>query len=169
MRGLGPTRQRPAVSCGEENLLGFRGDPYREENILVHEFAHAIHLMGLNRIDHDFDKELKKIYDRAMAEGLWKGKYAATNKEEYWAEGVQSFFDTNRPPDHDHNHVRTRKALEEYDPRLAKLIGEVFRNNPWRYSKPVDRKGAGHLTGYDPKKGKAFAWPKGLEKPKPKP
>ena len=27
-RGLGATRHRPSVSCGEENLLGFPGDPY---------------------------------------------------------------------------------------------------------------------------------------------
>jgi len=27
---------------------------------------------------------------------------------EYWAEAVQSWFDTNREPDHDHNHVNTR-------------------------------------------------------------
>jgi hypothetical protein len=167
-RGLGATPQRPAVSCGEENLLCYRGDPYKEENILVHEFAHALHLMGLKRIEPDFDSRLKKIYDRAMAEGLWKGKYAATNKEEYWAEGVQSFFDTNRPPDHDHNHVRTRAALKEYDPRLAELISEIFRESPWRYSRPEDRKQPGHLTGYDPKKGKAFAWPKELIKPIPK-
>ena len=42
-RGLGPTPIRPAVSCGEENLLNYPGDPYSTENILVHEFAHAIH------------------------------------------------------------------------------------------------------------------------------
>jgi len=42
-RGLGATRQRPAVSCGEENLLNLKGDRYRNEHILVHEFAHVIH------------------------------------------------------------------------------------------------------------------------------
>src|SRR4051812_35836383 len=47
-RGLGASRDRPAVSCGEENLLCYRGDPYASENILVHEFAHAIHQMALN-------------------------------------------------------------------------------------------------------------------------
>jgi len=45
-RGLGATPERPTVSCGEENLLCLRGDPYQAENILVHEFAHAIHDMG---------------------------------------------------------------------------------------------------------------------------
>ncbi|HLU48789.1 MAG TPA: hypothetical protein VK116_11925, partial [Planctomycetota bacterium] len=110
-RGLGATRERPVVSCGEENLLGFPGDPYREENILVHEFAHAIHALGLPA---DFDRRLRETYDQAMARGLWRGKYAATNHHEYWAEAVQSWFGTNRPPDHDHNHVDSRPELIEY-------------------------------------------------------
>lgn len=167
-RGLGPTRQRPAVSCGEENLLNLRGDPYAAENILVHEFAHAIHLMGLDRTDRGFDRELKAAYDRAMTAGLWKGKYAATNKQEYWAEGVQSYFDTNRPPDGDHNHVRTRESLKKYDPGLYDLVDRAFRGNVWRYTRPADRTEPGHLAGFDPKATKRFAWPDGLEKGPPK-
>ena len=167
-RGLGATRYRPAVSCGEENLLCFPGDPYHKENILIHEFAHAIHLMGLNVADPMFDSRLKEIYEKAMADGLWKGKYAATNREEYWAEGVQCYFDCNAAPDHDHNHVRTRSALKEYDPRLFKLIDGVFRATPWRCVRPPDRKEKGHLAGYDPKTAKRFHWPKGLEKLPPR-
>ncbi|MBM4070493.1 MAG: hypothetical protein FJ271_16285 [Planctomycetes bacterium] len=163
-RGLGPTRARPAVSCGEENLLGLRGDPYSKENILVHEFAHAIHLMGLNSIDKDFDQRLRQTYRAALDRGLWKGTYAASNPEEYWAEGVQSWFDTNRANDHDHNDVSTRAKLEKYDPDLAKLIAEVFRDNPWRYQHPAQRKDKAHLNGFDPAKGPGFAWSPELEK-----
>ena len=50
-RGLGATPERPCVSCGEENVLRYPGDPYDTESILVHEFAHAMHDMGLKRID----------------------------------------------------------------------------------------------------------------------
>src|SRR5499427_10373145 len=38
-RGLGGR----ITSCGEENLLNLKGDRYRNENILVHEFGHCIH------------------------------------------------------------------------------------------------------------------------------
>jgi len=164
-RGLGPTPQRPAVSCGEENLLCFPGDPYAAENILIHEFAHAMHLMGLNTADQSFDKRLRECYEVAMGEGLWKGKYAATNKEEYWAECVQSWFDTNRPPDHDHNHVRTRADLKKYDPRVAELVKEVFGDEEWRYQRPQERKAAdrAHLAGYEPKTAPRFEWPPGLK------
>ncbi len=162
-RGLGPTRQRPAVSCGEENLLGYPGDPYRQESILVHEFAHAVHV-GIKLVDKSFDGKLKALYEKAMKKGLWKGKYAANNRSEYWAEGVQSWFDTNRLPDHDHNHVNTREELRKYDPDLAELITGEFRNSKWRYRRPVDRKYGGHLAGYDPKKAPRFAWPDGLNR-----
>ncbi|MBP89974.1 MAG: hypothetical protein CMJ64_25240 [Planctomycetaceae bacterium] len=158
-RGLGATPVRPSVSCGEENLLCLRGDPYYEENILVHEFAHAIHDMGLKNIDEEFDRKLKAIYDQAMAEGLWKKKYAANNHHEYWAECVQSYFGTNRPPDHDHNHVDTREELKDYDPRVFALIDDVFRGNPWDYTRPAKRKHLSHLKELDVEKLPAFSWP----------
>lgn len=164
-RGLGATRQRPCVSCGEENLLRYPGDPYHTENILVHEFGHAIHEMGLNRLDDQFNDRLRAIYDQAMEEKLWEGKYAATNHHEYWAEGVQSYFDTNRENDHDHNHVDTREELAEYDPRLFALIDDAFRQNEWRYVRPEDRPAEQreHLAGYDPAAAPTFHWPDGLE------
>jgi len=164
-RGLGATKHRPSVSCGEENLLRYRGDPYFEESILLHEFAHAIHHMALVDLDETFDARLKETYEAAIKAGLWKGKYAATNRAEYWAEGAQSWFDDNREDDHDHNHVNTRKELREYDPGLAALCEEVFGDKPWRYQKPADRAEAGraHLQGYDAEKAPRFSWPEGLE------
>src|SRR5947207_587209 len=78
-RGLGATPERPAVSCAEENLLELPGDPYAVENILVHEFGHAIHDMGMKAVDLTFDVRLRLTYASAMKKGLWKGKYAATN------------------------------------------------------------------------------------------
>lgn len=158
-RGLGATPARPVVSCGAENLLNYEGDHYATENILIHEFAHAMHRMGLDSIDEGFDRTLKRTYDDAIERGLWKGTYAATNYEEYWAEGVQSWFDTNRPPDDVHNHVDTREELREYDPQLAALIAEVYGDRPWRYVRPAERKEQAHLTGYDPGKAPRFVWP----------
>ena len=162
-RGLGGSRSDPVCSCGEENLLCYTGDPYSTENILIHEFAHNIHLRGLVRIDKTFDTRLRKTYLAAMANGLWKGKYASINRNEYWAEGVQSWFDNNRENDHDHNHVNTRKELRDYDPRLAKLCEEVFGDTKLVYTKPTTRL-RGHLAGYDPKKSPTFRWPKRLNK-----
>ena len=162
-RGLGGSATDPVCSCAEENLLGYPGDPYRQECILIHEFAHLIHLRGMNRLDPTFDERLKRAYESAMQKGLWKGKYAATNKQEYWAEGVQSWFNNNRPPDHDHNHVDTRKELQEYDPALAALCHEVFGETEFEYVRPAERSDPAHLAGYDPKKAPRFRWPEGLD------
>ncbi|MDI9411277.1 MAG: hypothetical protein QM519_07060, partial [Bacteroidia bacterium] len=98
-RGLGATPHRPAVSAGEENLLTYPGDPYATESIFIHEFAHAIHEMGLSSVDPTFDRRLEAAYDAAMKKGLWQGAYARENRMEYWAEATQSFFDTNREND----------------------------------------------------------------------
>jgi hypothetical protein len=159
-RGLGASRQRPAVSCAEENLLNYKGDPYSTENIMIHEFAHAIHSMGMRSLDPTFDVRLRAAYRDAMAKGLWKGTYAGSNVAEYWAEGVQSWFDTNRHDDAQHNHVDTREELKAYDPTLAELVKEVMGDGPWRYVRPDRRKDRdqGHLAGYDPANVPTFQW-----------
>lgn len=77
---------------------------------------------------------------------------------EYWAEGVQSWFGTNRHDDNAHNHVDTRDELKAYDPELSGLIAEAFPNNDFTYVRPDRRREAGHLLGYDPKAAPRFAW-----------
>ncbi len=164
-RGLGGSKDEPVCSCAEENVLAFQGDPYSQENILVHEFAHNIHLRGLVNIDESFDDRLKMTYERAISQGLWKSKYASTNHAEYFAEGVQSWFNNNRQPDHDHNHVDTRQELKEYDPGLAEICEEVFGDTELVITKPTLRL-KGHLAGYDPSQSPEFSWPPHLEKAK---
>ena len=76
--------------------------------------------------------------------------YATRNHAEYWAEGVQCWYDTNRTMDHDHNHIETREGLIGYDPGLAKLCEKVLGNNSWRFVSPRKRAGKGHLKDFDP-------------------
>ena len=45
--------------------------------------------------------------------------YALSNRGEYWAEGYQSWYDTNRTMDHDHNQIHTREQLLAYDTGLG--------------------------------------------------
>ena len=162
-RGTGGRESDPYCSCGEENLLAYDGDPYAAECILIHEFAHCIHLRGMVNVDPSFDARLRAAYDAAIEKGLWKGKYASVNHHEYFAEGVQSWFDNNRANDHDHNHVHLRSQLVDYDPRLAALCREVFGDTELRYTKPATRL-TGHLAGYDPATAPRFAWPERLDR-----
>lgn len=162
-RGLGGSETDPLCTVAEENVLGFKGDPYEKECILIHEFAHNIHLRGMLNVDPTFDVRLKAAYDAAMKAGLWKGKYASVNHHEYFAEGVQSWFDDNRVNDHDHNHVHLRSQLIEYDPGLAAICREVFADTELKYTKPALRL-TGHMVGYDPAKAPTFQWPERLKK-----
>jgi hypothetical protein len=160
-RGLGASRAKPMVSCGEENLLNYPGDPYANENILIHEFAHAVQGLGLRDVDPTFSARLRKARDDAVKQGKWKGTYAASNPGEYWAEAVQSWFDCNlSPPDFQHNDVSTRERLKAYDPGVSALIAEVYGDDDWRYVPPRSRKGLGdsHLAGFDPGRSPTFSW-----------
>jgi hypothetical protein len=162
-RGLGATPERPAVSGGEENLLSFPGDPYRGESIFIHEFAHAIHEMGMRTLDPEFEPALESAFQNAKAKRLWQGTYALTNKSEYWAEGVQSFFDCNAAPNSVHNEVNTREKLAEYDPALYTLIASVFKNRSFRYVEIKRRQKQAHLKDYKPAEAPRFQWEPELE------
>jgi hypothetical protein len=128
-RGLGATKSRPATSCAEENVLCYPNDRYRKEDILIHEFAHSIHQMGLSEWNRGFETTLRKLHAAAKEKGLWENTYAISNAAEYWAEGVQSFFNVNTeaiPTNGVHNHVNTRAELKAYDPDLYALIATYF-------------------------------------------
>jgi hypothetical protein len=166
-RGVGPTLERPVCSCAEENLLCLPSDCYDgQESILIHEFAHAIHTMALNTVDPGFDERLRAAYRAAMEKGLWqesknahteedlrmaRGRgswkeisavYAAKNPKEYWAEGVQAYFDAGATSEPIHNHIGTREELAEYDSVLYRLIDEVFYAPTWRYESYIQRRSA---------------------------
>ncbi len=131
-RGLGGTPNLPLTSCAEENLLCYQIDKYHAEDILIHEFAHTIHLVGLALNYPDFNAELLKMLENAKGNGKWENTYAATNSEEYWAEGVQSWFNVNAQvpvPDGKHNQINTRKELRKYDPDLYDLISRYFSDS----------------------------------------
>lgn len=139
-RGVGATAARPVSSAGEENLLGLPGDRYVGESIMVHEFGHTLFEMGVRTLDRGADLQLDQIYQKAMAAGLWQNTYATTNYREYWAEGVQCWFDANprglTAANGIHGPVATREALQKYDPALAAFIAGIFGNVAWRWDRP---------------------------------
>lgn len=128
-RGLGGSVEDPLTTCAEENLLCYQIDKYHAEDILIHEFAHTIHLAGIIQVDTTINTRLQSALDHALAAGKYRHTYAATNLAEYWAEGVQDWFNVNAEvpePDGKHNHVNTRNELKEYDPELFAILAEYF-------------------------------------------
>jgi hypothetical protein len=128
-RAYGATLERPLTTDCEENLLCQAGDRYTGEEILTHEFSHAIHELGLRFVNTSFDTDLQAAYDHAVSTGLWTNTYAITEIREYWAEGVQDWYNCNLqaiPSNGVHNEVNTRSELQAYDPMLYDLIATYF-------------------------------------------
>ncbi|WP_372647714.1 hypothetical protein [Draconibacterium sp.] len=128
-RGLGGTMHDPLTTCAEENLLCYQIDKYHAEDILIHEFAHTIHGVGIMPLDDKFNDLLQEKLDAAMATGKYENTYAATNIWEYWAEGVQNWFNVNaevETTDGKHNWVNTRSDMKKYDPDLYEIVGRYF-------------------------------------------
>ncbi len=131
VRGTGG---RP-TSFGEENLLGWPIDRYDDESIAVHEFCHTID-STLRSIDPLWSERRNAVYQNAVAQGLWKKTYAASNPGEYWAEIAQAYFDCQRVNNWNHGPIGTREQLRAYDPAGYELVRTTFRLGPdqdWRY------------------------------------
>jgi len=164
-----------ASSCGEENLLCFDGDPWKGENIFIHEFAHAIQGI-IGSLDEDFNDRFGAEFKKAKESGCMRGYCINGGSPEFWAEGVQAWFNCNgaiRPksgggqssfefvgPDGEHVcHLRTREDVKKYLPEYAKLLDDTFRGNEWTYVPVAKRLDQPHLRGYDPSKAPTFSFP----------
>lgn len=137
-RGLGGTIREPLTSCAEENVLAYQIDKYHAEDILIHEFAHAIHCIGIIQVDTAFNTRLQALYEKAKGSGILDNTYRITDKEEYFAEAVQDWFNVNAEMPHTdgkHNWCNTREELQEYDPDLYQLLSEYFPKTNLQISK----------------------------------
>ena len=127
--GLGPTKDLPLMATAVVNVLCLEGDfVFPHEDVTIHEIGHAVLNMAfeVQMGDTEFRLRIRAAYENALATGLWKHTYAASDEDEYWAEGTVGWFDLNGPPSHSHNHVNTRAEIIEYDPALAALLDEVY-------------------------------------------
>jgi alpha-glucosidase len=138
-RAYSATPARPLLSGPEENLVCSPADTYPGQQVLVHEMGHSVMDLAVRYLDPAFWDRVQRAYDRSMAAGRWVGYYGGSSATEYWAEGVQAYFDASRAsagPDPLGTPVDTREKLTAYDQELAGLIREVFTDNPWRASCP---------------------------------
>jgi hypothetical protein len=121
-RGLGGVYTTGA----EENILGYEGTRYYGEHILVHEWSHGI-MSAIRAADPPLYEAIQAAYKDAMAKGLYKGHYAETTANEYWAEGTQWWFWSNYEwTDSNGTRLQTPDDLKAYDPKLFELLGQVY-------------------------------------------
>nr|KAG5696493.1 hypothetical protein BaRGS_016532 [Batillaria attramentaria] len=131
-RGLGAMVSNPVSTGAEENILCESQDRWHPEDIFLHEVAHTVDNLGATMVIPGWHQDLQKVYDHAKAAGLWDNTYAMTDPDEYFAEGVQSFFNVNdraTPTNGIHNDVDTQAELKLYDRELYDLILTVFPCN----------------------------------------
>ena len=89
--------------------------------------SHGVKVGQLRGVDLGADPNV----DAAVAKGRWKNVYASTNIAEYWAEGVQDWFNVNAEVNKDdgdgkHNKINTREELQRYDPGLYSILKRFF-------------------------------------------
>jgi alpha-glucosidase len=112
------------TSCGEENLLRLEVDRYRGRDICVHEFAHNIQDNGMTEA---IRVRIRQQFQRSLANGLWKGSYAGSNEQEFFAELSMWYWGTHgdlgmrgtKPAD-------GRDGLRAYDPEAYALLDGFY-------------------------------------------
>ena len=126
--GVGPNRAISVLVVAVQNLICLESDLAPHADVFIHEMGHAVLTMAIEfRLkDFEFRSRVESAYASALNAGLWRHTYAATNPDEYWAEGTLTWFNLNAPPDPLHNNVNTRAELIEYDPTLAELLEQVY-------------------------------------------
>lgn len=130
------------TSAATEDLLGLESSRWYGETIFVHEFAHNV-LFAIEAADPELYRDIEAAYARALAAGRWKDEYAATTVHEYWAEGSQFWFNSNKIAVMNGQRVLSAEDLAAYDPPLHavlaraygprnRLAGDPFWNHPAR-------------------------------------
>jgi hypothetical protein len=143
-RGLGGVYTTGA----EENVLGYPGTRYYGEHILVHEWSHGI-MSAIRTADPPLYAEIQAAYKEAMTRGQYKGHYAETTANEYWAEGTQWWFWSNYEWFDGDKRLQTPDDLKAYDPTLYELLGRVYMSHhipaDVYYAKNIKPRGRGRL------------------------
>ncbi|CAL4869520.1 hypothetical protein MMA231_03812 (plasmid) [Asticcacaulis sp. MM231] len=109
-----------------ENILGVPDTRYYGENILVHEFSHSI-FNAIRSADPALAARVETAYAHAKDKRLWQGAYMANTLDEYWAEGTQFWFNSNKAYITDTLTVVDAEDFQAHDAELYALLAEVYR------------------------------------------
>ena len=120
-RGIGGER----MVGSEEDVLGLPISRYWGETIFVHEFAHNV-LFAIEGVDPDLYERVTEDYANALANDLWFEEYNTTTIQEYWAEGTQFWFNSNRLQAFDGRRILNARDLADYDPQLYAVLAEAY-------------------------------------------
>ena len=125
--GTGFTREENALE------LGLPKDKAKGASTVIHEFAHLLDVNVFSQEMPHIRKSIKRAYTKAIKAGKYKGAYAATKVEEYWAEGTQAWFEVAFRDPENKTYIKNRKELQKYDPDLAKILKRIYGRYGWRF------------------------------------
>jgi alpha-glucosidase len=134
----------------EENVLRVSKEPFAGKCMTVSVFAKGLYRVAgsrpvdpefenrrekqqyelrVKRLDAEFDRKVMALFDAATEKKLWKGTAAARDRFEYWAAGVEAYFDaagSGVAPTGADRPITTREALRAYDPDLFALVDDTM-------------------------------------------
>jgi hypothetical protein len=145
--GGGAVREIPVTSVCDGNLLGAwwaslgtreaRYDSYqRRESVLVHEFGHTVHNLGLDARTKGL---IETAYKNARRQKLFpnsKGtpSYMMTNSSEFFAECTLIWFDAvdstnpvNAPS------IWEREQLKKVLPEMYEILSTIYPSDEWHW------------------------------------
>ncbi|WP_437583230.1 hypothetical protein ACSAGD_13205 [Paramicrobacterium sp. CJ85] len=154
----GSTYNNCVSSISERNVLRTRDNAnpdlntgYPNENILIHEFGHAVRLVGIETLeDTSLSDEFYEVYKNAYNSGLWPNTYAISNSDEFFATLSAIWFDVmaEKPDWSDgvRSPINTRAELKEYDPKAYDFFAKVYPSDltlpaPWDEPAPDEYHG----------------------------
>lgn len=140
-------------SISDRNVLRTRGESntflntgYRDENILVHEFGHAVLSVGIEeQSDQRLSDAFFAAYENAYTTGRWPNTYAMSNRDEFFATLSAIWFDNMSEAaswnDGVRSPINTRAELREYDPVAYAFFASIYPENvampaPWDAAAP---------------------------------
>ncbi|HET7738196.1 MAG TPA: hypothetical protein VFK32_06445, partial [Tepidiformaceae bacterium] len=114
--GVADHADYPVATVNESDLLGRSSGPCRGLNILYHEVGHLVQGWSIGPADAI---DIRLLYQDALNAGKYEGAYAATNANEYFAEGTQVYFLRGSSGE-------DRDWLERYDPDLFAMLESIY-------------------------------------------
>lgn len=158
LKGYGGMIGDPVTSISAANIeritVGMHQTRYPDESILAHEFGHAIHLLGINRLeDQSLAHRIQAAYSHAMEAGLWPRTYLIGNIEEYFATFTSMWFNVMAESADDtwdgvRGPLNARNELHEHDPIGYDLLADIYPQTalpyPWD-TNAVNHDYSGHM------------------------
>jgi len=107
------------AAVGAEGIVGLDAVSTGRDDVMVHEFAHMLHALGLTTDEWTASRTL---YSRSLAKGRWQGTYAGRNYSEFFAELTQIYFGVKGPA----YEANGPDELRQYDPESADYLEQVY-------------------------------------------